>query len=252
MESTRLFAHGLVCLCGSYTGISIKLRIFHNLLKVPCDSLWRWSKYEKHKMNFPWRQHTSCYFTVLDGRMDGWTDIAAPVYYPVQLPWQQPSWQPAPSPLSGVGRGQRDHREHPVLVCSPLPPRFSSPSSVGPCSHPFFIWSVTSKVHGSGYYCCHVNSLSCGYACDSAVCRGRVWDKKRGTSERVNSVVQDFFTCFVLFCFVCQISLISTIPLSLYKREGWKWKIKCQHCRGRRGKVWTRSRRDEKREVEIF
>lgn len=71
MESTCLFAHGLVCLCGSYTGISIKLRIFHNLLKVPCDSLWWWSKYEKHKMNFPWRQHTSCYFTVLDGRMDG-------------------------------------------------------------------------------------------------------------------------------------------------------------------------------------
>lgn len=173
-------------------------------------------------MNLPWWQHTSCVLTVLDGRMDGWMDISPPVYYPVQLPWQQPSWQPAPSPLSGVGREQRTEGPQrasctrllaSLFFFSQLPPRFSSPSSVGPCSHPFFIWSVTSKVHGSGYYCCHVNSLSCGYACDSAVCRGgQVWDKKRRPSETVNPVVQYFLPAF--YGFVCQIRLISTIPHS--------------------------------------
>lgn len=107
-----------------------------------------------------------------------WTEwrTSSPVYCPVQLPWQ-----PAPSPLSG---DERDCREHPALLCFPLiclqqlPPHFSSSSSVVPHFPLFFFknlirdfWSAWQWVLTKEWGGCHVNSLGCGYASDSAVCR---------------------------------------------------------------------------------
>lgn len=140
------------------------------------------------------------------------------------------------------------------LLSSHLPPTTPSSLFVFILSCPSFcllfkknlicdLWSAWQWVLTKEWSGCHVNSLGCGYASDSAVCRRQKGtglgqaESVFGLHARIGWRSKPSCSMLSLLCFICQIRLISNLHHSLNDGDRWerktKWLINEQHGWGR-------------------